>query len=86
MKKMIKRFSAAMLAIGMCAALTACGGDSKTTSADTQPETTAVTKAVTEAETELYALVNGKPVRVSSCGFKFDSAEAKTVLESLKIK
>ena len=35
---------------------------------------------------ELYATANGKPVRVSCAGFKFDSAEAKAVLESLKIK
>ena len=35
---------------------------------------------------ELYATANGKPVRVSSAGFKFDSAEAKAVLETLKIK
>ena len=35
---------------------------------------------------ELYATVNGKSVRVSSCGFKFDSEEAKTVLGSLVIK
>ena len=35
---------------------------------------------------ELYALANGKPVRVSCCGFKFDSTEAKAILESLKIK
>lgn len=35
---------------------------------------------------ELYATVNGKPVRVSSCGFKFDSEEAKTVLGSVVVK
>ncbi len=35
---------------------------------------------------ELYAKANNKPVRVSCAGFKFDSAEAKAVLESLKIK
>ena len=35
---------------------------------------------------ELHAKVNGKPVRVSSAGFKFDSQEAKAVLETLKIK
>ncbi|MBR0146658.1 MAG: hypothetical protein IJM25_08375 [Eubacterium sp.] len=35
---------------------------------------------------ELYATASGKPVRVSGCGFKFDSPEAKAVLESLKIK
>ena len=184
MKKMIKRCSAAMLVTLMCAALTACGGDSNTTGANTQAETSAVTEAETQApagvtiastETwgdytvgvpegwtfkkgdtfdendtrycsvkkssfsyfdfkmekeeiymqkyeqnkatytneqtdvsgkigdidwtgfqysdgmggygfELYALANGKPVRVSCCGFKFDSTEAKAILESLKIK
>lgn len=35
---------------------------------------------------ELIATVNGKSVRVSSCGFKFDSEEAKAVLGSLVIK
>ena len=35
---------------------------------------------------ELIATVNDKPVRVSSCGFKFDSEEAKLVLGSLIIK
>lgn len=35
---------------------------------------------------ELIAEVNGKPVRVSCCGYKFDSKEAKAVLESLVIK
>lgn len=35
---------------------------------------------------ELYATANGKPVRVSCAGFKFDSPETKAVLESLKIK
>ena len=35
---------------------------------------------------ELYAITNGKPVRVSSCGFKFDSPEAEAVLGSLKIQ
>ena len=34
---------------------------------------------------ELYATVNGKNIRVSSCGFGFDSAETKAVLGSLKI-
>jgi len=35
---------------------------------------------------ELIATVNEKPVRVSSCGFKVDSEEAKLVLGSLIIK
>ncbi|MBO4697177.1 MAG: hypothetical protein J5643_07870 [Lachnospiraceae bacterium] len=35
---------------------------------------------------ELYAVVNEKPVRVSCCGFKFDSEEAKTILGSMIIK
>ncbi len=35
---------------------------------------------------ELYGKANGKPVRVSCSGFKFDSPETKAVLESLKIK
>ena len=35
---------------------------------------------------ELIATVNEKPVRVSSAGFKFDSEEAKLVLDSLVIK
>ncbi|MBR5712898.1 MAG: hypothetical protein IKX54_04810 [Lachnospiraceae bacterium] len=35
---------------------------------------------------ELISIVNGKYVRVSSCGFKFDSAESKLVLGSLVIK
>ncbi len=35
---------------------------------------------------ELIATVNEKPVRVSSCGFKFDSEEAQLVLNSLVIK
>ncbi len=35
---------------------------------------------------ELYAVVNEKPVRVSSCGYKFDSEEAKTILNSLSVK
>ena len=35
---------------------------------------------------ELIATVNEKSVRVSSCGFKFDSEEAKAVLGSLVIK
>ncbi len=35
---------------------------------------------------ELYAIANGKPVRVSSAGFTFDSEETKTVLGSLVIK
>ncbi|MBR6475086.1 MAG: hypothetical protein IKS98_06520 [Lachnospiraceae bacterium] len=35
---------------------------------------------------ELIATVNEKPVRVSSCGFKYDSEEAKLVLGSLIIK
>ena len=34
---------------------------------------------------ELYATVNGKNIRVSSCGFKFDSPEAKAVLASIKL-
>lgn len=34
---------------------------------------------------ELYATVNGKNIRVSSCGFKFDSPEAKAVLGSIKL-
>lgn len=35
---------------------------------------------------ELYGMSNGKPVRVSCSGFKFDGPETKAVLESLKIK
>jgi len=35
---------------------------------------------------EAYATANGKPVRVSCAGFKFDSAEAQAVLGSLVIK
>ena len=35
---------------------------------------------------ELYGTSNGKPVRVSCSGFRFDSPETKAVLESLKIK
>ena len=35
---------------------------------------------------ELIATVNEKPVRVSSAGFKFDSEEAKTILNSLSVK
>ena len=35
---------------------------------------------------EAYATANGKPVRVSCCGYKFGSEEAKAVLETLKIK
>ena len=34
---------------------------------------------------ELYSTVNGKNIRVSCCGFKFDSAEAKAVLTSIKL-
>ena len=34
---------------------------------------------------ELYATVNGKNIRVSSCGLKFDSPEAKAVLTSIKL-
>ena len=34
---------------------------------------------------ELYAQTNGKFIRVSCAGFKFDSPEAKAILESLKI-
>ena len=34
---------------------------------------------------ELYATVNGKNIRVSCCGFTFDSAEAKAVLSSIKL-
>ena len=34
---------------------------------------------------ELYATVNGKNIRVSSCGFKFDSPEAKAILGSIKL-
>ena len=34
---------------------------------------------------ELYATVNCKNIRVSSCGFKFDSPEAKAVLGSIKL-
>ncbi len=34
---------------------------------------------------ELYGQSNGKFIRVSGAGFKFDSPEAKAVLESLKI-
>lgn len=35
---------------------------------------------------ELIATVGDKPVRVSSCGFQFDSEEAKAVLGSLVIR
>ena len=35
---------------------------------------------------ELIATVGGKPVRVSSSGFAFDSEEAKTILGSLVVK
>ena len=35
---------------------------------------------------ELIATVNDKPVRVSCCGFRYDSEAAKLVLESLVIK
>ena len=36
---------------------------------------------------ELYGKsANGKPVRVSCSGFKFDSAETKAVLDALVIK
>ncbi len=35
---------------------------------------------------ELYGKANGKPVRVSCSGFKFDSPETKAVLEALVIK
>ncbi|MBR3537937.1 MAG: hypothetical protein IKN79_02555 [Eubacterium sp.] len=186
MKKSMKKCSAALLAFGMCAALTACGSGSGSTSAATQ-EANMVTEAQTEAPTEAqgltiastqtwgdytvgvpegwefkkgdtldetdtrycsvkkssfvffdfkmetedvcknkyeynkktytneqkdvsgkygdiewtgfdysdgfggygfeaYATANGKPVRVSCCGYKFDTAEAKAVLETLKIK
>ena len=34
---------------------------------------------------ELYATANGKNIRVSCCGYKFDSAEAKAILESIKL-
>ena len=35
---------------------------------------------------ELTATVGDKPVRVSCAGFAFDSAEAKAILESFKVK
>lgn len=35
---------------------------------------------------ELYAVVNEKPIRVSSVGFAFDSEEAAAILESIKIQ
>lgn len=35
---------------------------------------------------ELIATVNEKPVRVSCCGYKFDSEEAKTILSTMVIK
>lgn len=34
---------------------------------------------------ELYATANGKNIRVSCCGFSFDSAEAKAILGSIKL-
>lgn len=35
---------------------------------------------------ELLATVGEKPIRVSSCGFSFDSAEVKAVLESVVVR
>lgn len=35
---------------------------------------------------DVIATVNGKPVRVSSCGFQYNSEVAKLVLESLAIQ
>ncbi len=34
---------------------------------------------------EIYATANGKNIRVSCCGFAFDSAEAKAILGSIKL-
>ena len=35
---------------------------------------------------ELYATADGKNIRVSCCGFRFDSAEAQAILSSITVK